>query len=308
MDSIAFSEYMLIVGIIIMIANMLATFFLLLYRPNALYLSGKVKILSNIFLIIVEISFIAVSVFFLNYEQTAAIYAFPLLCIAITFYIMLAWGFIQMRGISALSMEILERLVGVIEAGDENLDGHSLHVQNLTMLIYDYLPLSERIKLNPMNLQYASLLLDIGKLGIPRSIINKKGKLLPEERELIQKHPEICMEILSSIPSLKTITFWIKYHHERVDGAGYYHLKGEEIPLASRILAIADTYSAITMDRSYRPSLPYENAISELRLVAGKQLDGELVELFCSIPKSKITVCMNDVRNRMKKYQSGTFR
>jgi HD-GYP domain-containing protein (c-di-GMP phosphodiesterase class II) len=159
-----------------------------------------------------------------------------------------------------------------------------------------------------MNLQYASLLLDIGKLGIPRSIINKKGKLLPEERELIQKHPEICMEILSSIPSLKTITFWIKYHHERVDGTGYYHLKGEEIPLASRILAIADTYSAITMDRSYRPSLPYENAISELRLVAGKQLDGELVELFCSIPKSKITVCMNDVRNRMKKYQSGTFR
>ncbi|MBQ3670824.1 MAG: HD domain-containing protein [Treponema sp.] len=308
MDSIAFSEYMIITGIILMIANLIASIFKLFFRPDALYISGKTKTLSNVLLIFLELLFISASIVTMHYDNTAIAVAPALFAIAITFSALLILGFVQMRGISALSMRILERLVGVIEAGDENLDGHSLHVQNLTMLIYDHLPFSARLRLNPTNLEYASLLLDIGKLGIPRSIIHKAGKLSKDERELIQKHPEICMEIFSSIDSLKTITLWIKYHHERVDGSGYYHLTGKEIPLASRILAVADTYSAITMDRSYRPSLPYENAISELHLVAGKQLDEELVNLFCSIPKSKIEACMNDVRDRMKKYQSGTFR
>lgn len=308
MNSILSADYMIISGIALMTLNLIVTFVKLFYRCDALYRSGKLKLISHIFLLVLESAFIVQSIFIYRDESLSLRYAFTLLAISLIFTLMLCWAFIQMRGISTLSMEILERLVGVIEAGDENLDGHSLHVQNLTMLLYDYLPTQYRAKINPVNLQYASLLLDIGKLGIPRSIIHKKGKLLPAEREFIQKHPEICVEIFSSIASLKKITCWIKYHHERVDGNGYYHLKGKEIPLPSRILAVADTYSAITMERSYRPSLPYENAISELRLVAGKQLDAELVEIFCSIPKSKILVCVNDVRYRMKSYQSGTFR
>lgn len=308
MDKLVSSEYMIIAGIALMILNLFLSVLRLFLQHDAIYQSGKVKVISNIFLLLLESVFFVISVIVFRNDELTVFLAPTLLASASVFTVLLLWAFVKMRGISNLSMEILERLVGIIEAGDENLDGHSLHVQNLTMLIYDYLPFSIRVRINPMNLQYASLLLDIGKLGIPRSIIDKKGKLLPEEKELIQRHPEICVEIFESLSSLRKITYWIKYHHERVDGNGYYHLKEKEIPLPSRILALADTYSAITMDRSYRPSLTHENAISELRLVAGKQLDAQLVEIFCSIPKSKIAVCMDDVRNRMKKYQSGTFR
>lgn len=308
MTSITASEYLIISAIIIMIVNFLITLFSLILRSDALYNDTGVHFSSNVILLAFEILFIITFVIIFSIEKLYFILSISIFTCALVFTMLLIWGFVQLRGVSIRSMEILETLVGVIEAGDENLDGHSLHVQNLTMLIYDYLPFFERHKINPMNLQYASLFLDIGKLGIPRSIIDKRGKLTPKEKELIQRHPEICVHIFEKHPSFTTVTYWVKYHHERVDGNGYYHLKGNEIPLASRILALADTYSAITMDRSYKPSLPYENAISELRLVAGTQLDSELVDLFCSIPKKKVTACMDDVRERMKKYQSGDFR
>ena len=306
--SIVSSEYILLGGIFLMLFNFLFCTFYLFIRSDAIYNNSGTKFVSNIFILILEIAFIIFSIIILENENYAIYLAVPLNIFALLFTLMLIWAFIQMRGLSDRSMMVLETLVGVIEAGDENLDGHSLHVQNLTMLIYDYLPLSARLKINAANLQYASLFLDIGKLGIPRSIIDKKGKLTPKEKELIQRHPEICVEIFEKIPSFTTVTYWVKYHHERVDGNGYYKIKGKDIPLASRILALADTYSAITMARSYRAALPYENAISELRLVAGTQLDSELVELFCAIPKKKVIACMNDVRSRMKKYQSGNFR
>lgn len=307
-NSITVAEYLIITAIILMVVNFGVTLFSLFLRSDVLYNDSGAHFVANLVLLIFEIIFIIFDIVVIPFENISIHMALPIISCTVLFTLLLAWNFIQLRGISIRSMEILETLVGVIEAGDENLDGHSLHVQNLTMLIYDYLPFFDRQKINPMNLQYASLFLDIGKLGIPRSIIDKKGKLSPQEKELIQRHPEICVELFERLPAFTTVTYWVKYHHERVDGNGYYHLKNEEIPLASRILAIADTYSAITMDRSYRPSLSYESAISELRLVSGSQLDARLVEIFCSIPRKKVSACMNDVRNRMKKYQTGDFR
>lgn len=307
-DSIAISEYLIIAAVFLFLIDFFVTLFAIIVRSDAMYKNDGIQLFSNVALVVLEVIFTISSFIIFSHESLLLTFALPLFCIALIISAMLFWFFMQMKGQTMRSMNVLETLVGVIEAGDENLDGHSLHVQNLTMLMYDHLPLSSRLKINPINLQYASLLLDIGKLGIPRSIIDKKGKLSPKERELVQRHPEICVDIFNKIPSFTSVTYWVKYHHERVDGNGYYKLKGEEIPLASRILAIADTYSAITMDRSYRPSLPHENAISELRLVAGSQLDPKLVELFCSIPKKKIADCMLDVRSRMKKYQSGDFR
>ena len=257
-SSSVIAEYLIITAIILMIINFGATLFTLILRNDVLYNDTGSHFIANEVLLAFEILFIIFSIIVFSSEELFIALSLPIICGVVIFTLMLVWNFIQMRGISIRSMEILETLVGVIEAGDENLDGHSLHVQNLTMLIYDYLPLLDRQKINPMNLQYASLFLDIGKLGIPRSIIDKKGKLTPSEKELIQRHPEICVELFERLPAFTTVTYWVKYHHERVDGNGYYHLKGEEIPLASRILALADTYSAITMDRSYRPSLPYE--------------------------------------------------
>ena len=207
-----------------------------------------------------------------------------------------------------ISVEIIEMLIGVIEAGDSNLDGHSLHVHNLTMLLYDYLPFSYKIKVNATDLEYASLLLDIGKLGVSRNILNKSGKLGKEEWSSMRRHPEIGVKILGSVGYFERITDWVLYHPERVDGSGYYKLKGEQIPLASRIMAVADTYSAITMTRSYKPAYSYEDAIAELKLVSGTQLDEKLVRIFCDIPINRISSCIEDVQQKMAIYSSESFR
>ena len=199
-------------------------------------------------------------------------------------------------------------MVGVIEAGDPNLDGHSLHVRDLTMLLYDSLPLRYHLKLNSRNLEIAALLLDLGKLGIPRSIISKSGKLEPEEWDFVRRHPEIAVKILQPIRSFDTVSLWIKYHHERVDGSGYYHLRNDQIPLASRLIAVADTYSAITMERSYKANMSHQDAIAELRQAAGSQLDREIVDIFCHIPYKKINQSMIAVKQKMQRYNEENFR
>ena len=208
----------------------------------------------------------------------------------------------------AQGMEILEALVGIIEAGDPNLDGHSIHVRNLSMLLYDSLPGRLKKLANRDTLMYAALLLDVGKLGVPRSIINKCGKLEESEWELVRRHPEIGMKILAPLEGFGTIATWVKYHHERVDGSGYYKLSGKDIPFASRLIAVADTFSAITMAKNYKAALSYEDALSELRLAAGTQLDAELVDYFCSIPLHRIETCMEGVRKTMERYKEENFR
>ena len=216
-------------------------------------------------------------------------------------------AFKKARSIKERSMELLEALICVMEAGDPNLDGHSLHVHNIVNVFYDYLPPAYQNQLNLENLKYASLFIDMGKLGIPRSILTKAGKLTKEEMELMRRHPEICVKILSPVASFSSISDWILYHHERVDGKGYHGLKGGEIPLASRIIAIADTYSALTMDRTYKASLSYNEAITEIRQAAGTQLDEELVGYFCEIPMHRLDECFAYVRRIMERYQDEHF-
>ncbi|MBR4629509.1 MAG: HD domain-containing protein [Treponema sp.] len=301
-------RYFSILSLLLMLVNLMTIIFALFIKNDIISGSGLKKSGTKILVSAMEILILAGAIMLFTDEEPSKPFASAVLVSSIVFTIMLYWGLMQIESVSETSMETIEAIIGMIETNDENLDGHSLHVQNLTMLLYDYLPFGIRARLNPMNLQYAALLLDIGKLRIPRSIIEKKGKLLPSERNLIQRHPEICAKIFETIPTIGAITEWIRYHHERVDGSGYYHLKGNEIPLASRVLAVADTYSAITMERSYRPSLTHENAIAELKLVAGSQLDSEITEIFCSIPESKFISCMNDVRERMKKYKIDSFK
>lgn len=200
------------------------------------------------------------------------------------------------------SLQLLEILVGILEADDPNLDGHSLHVHNLCMAIYEFLPYSYRIKVRQRDLHYASLLLDIGKLAIPRDILGYSGKLGQSQWEIVKKHPDLGTGILHDIDGFTKVKEYILYHHERIDGKGYHQLEGEQIPLGARIIAVADTYSAITMNRSYRATLPYAAAVSELKLAAGKQLDEYLVKVFCSIPMNKIDECMEDVRRKMDRF------
>lgn len=205
--------------------------------------------------------------------------------------IMLTIMFMLMNRTKERSIDIAQVLIGVIDARDPNLNGHSRHVQQLTMLIYDYLPHNQKHSLNPISLEYAALMHDVGKLGVPEKILNKPDKLDNTEWIIMKKHPQIGVNILEPLKSFNNIVPWILYHHERIDGKGYYGLKGMNIPLASRIIAVADTYSAITMKRSYKSERSHDDAIKIIRDVAGTQLDKDIVELFCNIPKELIIEC-----------------
>lgn len=190
------------------------------------------------------------------------------------------------------SIDIAEVLIGVIDARDPNLDGHSRHVQNLTMTFYKHLPTYLKRDINPVSLEYASLMHDVGKLGVPEAILNKPAKLTDEEWKVMQTHPETGVKIIKPLRTFDGIADWILYHHERIDGNGYYKVKCEDIPLAAKIIAVCDTYSAITMRRSYKPPRTHEDAVKILNEVAGSQLDKELVDVFITIPKEELASCM----------------
>lgn len=189
------------------------------------------------------------------------------------------------------SIDVAEIIIGAIDARDPNLNGHSRHVQNVTMTLFRHLPPSLKSGINPVSLEYASLMHDVGKLGIPESILNKPAKLSDDEWKVMKMHPKIGVEILQPLRSFKEIMPWIEYHHERIDGKGYYGIPGDKIPLAARIIAVADTYSAITMRRSYKDPKTHDEAVAIIRDVAGTQLDAELVDIFIKIQKEELVAC-----------------
>ncbi|WP_407428779.1 HD domain-containing phosphohydrolase [Treponema sp.] len=282
--------------------------YVMFFRRNVLARKDIFRLISTTAAVIMLFALSALIIVVYSSYLLTVKYGAAILILTFVILVAFTWFISYLHGVEKTSMQVLQAIVGVIEAGDPNLEGHSLHVQRLTMLMYDYLPLRYRLSLNPYNLEYAALLFDVGKLGVPRSIIQKIGKLEQSEWEFMRRHPGIGVKILKPIPSFVEILNWIKYHHERVDGTGYYHLEGNEIPLASRVIAIADTYSAITMERSYKATLSYEEAVSELKLASGTQLDPELVEVFCSIPLHKVDSCMKEVIKIMKCYDEENFR
>ena len=130
-------------------------------------------------------------------------------------------------------------------------------------------------------IEVASLLHDIGMIGVPEYILHKTEKLTDDEFEKIQKHVEYGLKILGSIKQLDSVVAIIKCHHERYDGTGYpYGLKGEEIPMGARIIALADTFDALVSARSYRDSLDLSKAVDLIKSYAGKQLDYNVVQAF----------------------------
>jgi diguanylate cyclase (GGDEF)-like protein len=133
-------------------------------------------------------------------------------------------------------------------------------------------------------IRIASLLHDIGKVGIPSEILEKPGPLSSDEWQAVVQHPRIGQEILNRVAAIKDAAAIILHHHERYSGHGYPHgLRGPDIPLGARIVAIADAYEAMLSDRPYRAAIGHEAAIAELRAQAGQQFDPELVDLFCRL-------------------------
>jgi HD-GYP domain-containing protein (c-di-GMP phosphodiesterase class II) len=135
-------------------------------------------------------------------------------------------------------------------------------------------------------IRYAGLLHDIGKIGIKDIILCKKEALTNDEIEELHRHPEYGANIMERVELLKDIAPLTLYHHERYDGTGYpLGLRGEQIPLGARILAVADTYDAMIADRPYRSAFPFDYVKREMKKAAGTQLDPEIVKVFFDILK-----------------------
>ena len=203
----------------------------------------------------------------------------------------LLWLMSLVGTIKDSTMGMASALSTVIEARDPNLRGHSRHVQALTVALHEALPDRMRRQLNRTNLEYAALFHDLGKLGVPESILNKPGELTADEWDVMMEHPRVGVQILQPVASFDEISDWILYHHERVDGQGYYKLPGNEIPLGARVVAVADVFSAMFMRRPYKDAANYDECIAEMRRCAGTQLDAEIVEAFCSIPRDRVLEC-----------------
>jgi len=138
--------------------------------------------------------------------------------------------------------------------------------------------------------EVAALLHDIGKIGIPDSILKKQGKLTDEERTLMNKHPEYSWSILRMFPGLEKASLYALHHHEAFNGSGYpAGLKGEEIPIGSRVVAVVDAYDAMISNRCYRRGLSHEEAVSRLLAGSGEQFDPRVVKTFISIAKQEVT-------------------
>lgn len=181
-------------------------------------------------------------------------------------------------------MESIETLRFTVEAKDPYTRGHSDRVSEYSVLIGKKLGLSEEdIKI----LKIGGLFHDIGKIGVPDSILLKESRLTDDEYSEIKNHPAIGAHILSSATIFQDIIPIVKHHHERYDGNGYPgKLKGEEIPYLARIAAIADTFDAMTSKRSYRDSLPMDVVISEFERCRGTQFDPNLDDVFLDILKN----------------------
>lgn len=138
-------------------------------------------------------------------------------------------------------------------------------------------------------LEAAALLHDIGKIGIPDAILKKEGKLTDEERTLMNKHPEYSWSILRLFPGLDKASLYALHHHESYDGRGYPGgLKGGEIPIGSRIVAVIDAYDAMITNRCYRKGLTHEEAVRRLIAAGGTQFDPAVVQAFVEIAGEEV--------------------
>ncbi|OGS28057.1 MAG: hypothetical protein A2297_03180 [Elusimicrobia bacterium RIFOXYB2_FULL_48_7] len=175
-------------------------------------------------------------------------------------------------------LEMVESLAKAIDAKDSYTHDHADRARGYAAAICRELGLPESIT---KHVEYAALIHDIGKIGIDNSVLEKSGKLSPEERKKIEQHPIIGAKIIEPFSVLAPIAPIIRHHHEYYNGMGYpAGLKGEEIPLGSRIVTIIDSFDAMTSDRPYRKAMSRIQAVQELKRSANSQFDPGVVEAF----------------------------
>lgn len=207
--------------------------------------------------------------------------AVGVLCLVIS--VMLIISYINMRNYTRthaaykdLVNESLRTIANIIDTKDEYTRGHSIRVAIYSRMLAQRMGMSEH---DQERIYYIGMLHDIGKIGIPTSILTKPGRLTDEEFEIIKKHTRMGASIMKDFSSIEGVVDGIRYHHERYDGRGYNEgLKGNEIPLEGRIICVADSYDAMSSRRCYRNSLDYDYILNELIKGAGTQFDPDIVK------------------------------
>ncbi len=173
--------------------------------------------------------------------------------------------------------EIIECLVTALEAKDPYTRGHSTRVADMAYKLGEIAGLKgEALE----DLHLAAHLHDIGKIGIPDRVLNKAGPLMPEELAILRQHPTIGYQILTRSSQLKGLAKIVLHHHERWDGNGYPDgIKGEEIPISSRIIAVCDAVDAMTSERPYRKALSVKECRHQLQINRDLQFDPQLIRI-----------------------------
>jgi len=170
-----------------------------------------------------------------------------------------------------------------LDLRDRETEGHSRRVTQLTVKLAQALGISDN---NIMHIRRGALLHDMGKIGIPDSILHKPDKLTAEEWTIMRKHPQLAYDMLYPIEYLRPALEIPLTHHEKWDGTGYPGgLKGEEIPIVARLFAVVDVWDALTSDRPYRPAWSQEEALTYIREQSGKHFDPHVVDLFFKVIK-----------------------
>lgn len=180
-----------------------------------------------------------------------------------------------------LSVGTIRALADALDAKCDYTSGHSLRVSRFSVLIGRQLGLDDDIL---KDIELGGILHDIGKIGVPESILWKPSSLTPEEQEIMAHHPIKSAQIIGELTGLRRAREFVRHHHEFFDGSGYPDkLKGEKIPLGARIILVADAYDAMTTDRPYRKAIGHQRAIDELKKHTGKQFDPLIVEALLAI-------------------------
>jgi putative nucleotidyltransferase with HDIG domain len=185
------------------------------------------------------------------------------------------WVFAQYHRERAAHQATIRALVQAVDIKDGYTRGHSERVGQASMMIARELGMDDaRVEV----LRFAGILHDVGKLGVPTRLLRKDGPLTPEERRVIELHPEYGHEMVRGIGFLGEARAAVLHHHERLDGSGYpYGLRGGQIPESARVVAVADAFDAMTSTRSYRRARPVPAALEELERCAGAQFDPRMV-------------------------------
>jgi HD-GYP domain-containing protein (c-di-GMP phosphodiesterase class II) len=188
---------------------------------------------------------------------------------------------------SALRSSVICAFTQLLDLKDLNTGVHSTRLAEWAIRVGQELGLEEPVL---QNLEVAALLHDIGKVGIPDSILRKPGRLDPEEYALMKKHPEYGWAVLRMLPGFDRAALDILHHHEFFDGKGYpAGLKGTEIPIVSRIVTVIDAFDAMVSSRPYRRGLPYEEAVRRLKEASGTQFDADVVRCFLSFAQAEMS-------------------